>query len=141
MENETIIFLDSNYWIFLFDETTPEHIHVKKHFTEIFDNCQITINVVVMIEVLHYLIKRLGSNIGKSKWKLFSSMDFTCDDLTFQDLDMVFEKISSFTHTGIGGRDATILATMKKFSVQKICTHDTSFKKINGIEVIDPIPF
>ncbi|KKM17226.1 hypothetical protein LCGC14_1677890 [marine sediment metagenome] len=140
MEDTAIIFIDSNYWIYLFDETTAEHIHVKKHFDKIIDQCQIAINIPVMIEVMHYLIKRLGANLAKPKWDLFSSMNFINDDLTFQNLDLVFNELSSFTHTGIGARDASILASMKKLSVQKICTHDKSFKQIPSIEVIDPIP-
>ena len=140
MENTTIIFIDSNYWIYLFDETTVEHIEVKSHFEKIYDQYQFAINIPVMIEVMHYLVKRLGSNLAKPKWDIFSSMNFIYDDLTFQDLDLVFNELSDFTHAGIGGRDATILATMKKLSIQKICTHDKIFKQVPNIEVIDPIP-
>jgi len=140
MENATIVFIDSNYWIYLFDETTPEHPYVKNHFEEIYDEFQIAINIPVMIEVMHYLVKRLGSNLARPKWDIFSSMNFIYDDLTFQDLDLVFNELSDFTHTGIGARDATILASMKKLSVQKICTHDKSFKQVSDIDVIDPIP-
>ncbi len=53
---------------------------------------------------------------------------------------VVYFKGFYFIHAGIGGRDATILASMKKLSIQIICTHDISFKKISNIEVIDPIP-
>lgn len=133
------IFLDSNYWIYLFDETTPEHKYVKDHFNEIFNNYQIVVNVIVLIEVMHYLIKRLGTNIGKSKWNLFSSIDFICDGLSFHELDLIFVEFSRYVHTGIGGRDATILASMNKMAVKTIGTHDQSFKRIEGIEVIDPI--
>ena len=140
MENAAIIFVDSNYWIYLFDKTTVEHSYVKKHFDKLYDQCQIVINMPVMIEVMHYLVKRLGANLAKTKWSLFSSMNFIYDDLTFQDLDLVFNELSDFTHTGIRARDATILASMKKLSVQKICTHDKSFNKVPNIEVIDPIP-
>jgi len=140
MENAAVIFIDSNYWIYLFDETTEEHIYVKNHFEKIYDQYQIAINIPVMIEVMHYLVKRLGANLAKPIWDIFSSMNFIYDDLTFQDLDLVFNKLSDFTHTGIGARDATLLTSMKKLSVQKICTHDKSFKQIPNIEVIDPIP-
>ncbi|MHA1992007.1 MAG: type II toxin-antitoxin system VapC family toxin [Candidatus Hodarchaeales archaeon] len=139
MENTTLIFIDSNYWIYLFDETTVEHIDVKKHFEKFYDQYQFVINIPVMIEVMHYLVKRLGANLAKPKWDLFSSMNFIYDDLTFQDLDLVFNELSDFTHAGIGAREATILTSMKKLSVQKICTHDKSFKQVPNIEVIDPI--
>lgn len=68
MENATIMFIDSNYWIYLFDETTVEHTDVKNHFEKIYDQCQFAINIPVMIEVMHYLVKRLGANLAKPKW-------------------------------------------------------------------------
>jgi predicted nucleic acid-binding protein len=140
MENTTIIFIDSNYWIYLFDETTEEHSYIKDHFEKIYDHYQFAVNIPVMIEVMHYLVKRLGAKLAKPKWDLFSSMNFIYDDLSFQDLELVFNNLSDFTHTGIGARDATILTSMKKFSIHKICTHDKSFKQVPTIEVIDPIP-
>ena len=74
MENATIVFIDSNYWIYLFDETTSEHPHVKNHFEEIYEKFQFAVNIPVMIEVMHYLVKRLGNNLAKPKWEIFSSM-------------------------------------------------------------------
>ena len=135
-----IMFIDSNYWIYLFDKRTPEHPYIKKHFSSIYDSNQLAVNVVVMIEVMHYLVKRLGIPIAKEKWELFSSMDFISDDLTFQNLDDVFIELSKYSHVGIGGRDATILAFLSRANIKNICTHDKSFRNIPNIEVIDPIP-
>jgi predicted nucleic acid-binding protein len=45
-----------------------------------------------------------------------------------------------YTKIGIGGRDSVILATMKATSTKRIATHDEVFKKIENLEVIDPIP-
>ena len=71
MEDKPIIFIDSNYWIYLFDQTTKEHSYVKNHFDEIFSNFKFAVNVVVMIEVMHYLVKRLGVTIAKKSGKYF----------------------------------------------------------------------
>lgn len=133
------LFLDSNYWIYLFDKTTPEPKYVKDHFNEIFKNYQIVVNVILLIEVMHHLIKRLGTSIGKSKWNLFSSIDFICDSLSFHELDLIFVQFSKYLHTAIGGRDGAILASMNKMIVKKIGTHNQYFKQIEGIKVIDPI--
>jgi len=46
--------------------------------------------------------------------------------------------LSEYTHAGIGGRDATILATMKKLDLKRLMTHDKSFSSIDFIEFIDP---
>ncbi|HDZ16747.1 MAG TPA: PIN domain-containing protein [archaeon] len=140
MEEKPIIFIDSNYWIYLFDQTTLEHKYIKDHFEKVYDSAKLAVNVVVMVEVMHYLIKRLGSSLAKEKWNLFSSMDFVIGNLEYNDLDSVFLELSNYTHTGIGGRDATILAFLKSNNITKFCTHDKSFKKIPDLEMIDPVP-
>jgi predicted nucleic acid-binding protein len=45
-----------------------------------------------------------------------------------------------YAKIGIGGRDSVILATMKATNTKRIATHDEVFKKIENLEVIDPIP-
>ncbi len=140
MENKPIIFIDSNYWIYLFDAATIEHTHIKNHFKKIFDTHKLAVNVVVLIEVMHYLVRRLGNQIAKDKWKLFSRIDFVSTDIIFEDLDNIFTELINYSHTGIGGRDATIINSMKSQNITEICTHDKSFQKIPDIHVIDPIP-
>lgn len=44
---------------------------------------------------------------------------------------------------GLGGRDATVIATMKMLHIDKILSHDGAFKRLAtelAIEAIDPIP-
>ena len=81
MDQKPIIFIDSNYWIYLFDKTTVEHELVKNHFNNLYDEAILAVNTVVMMEVMHYLVKRLGSEIAKEKWELFSSIDFVVGNL------------------------------------------------------------
>lgn len=139
MDQKPIIFIDSNYWIYLFDKTTDEHESVKKHFNNLYDEAVLAINTVVMMEVMHHLVKRLGSEIAKEKWDLFSSINFIVGNLEFEDLDTIFSILCKYSHTGIGGRDATILSFLEINQIQKICTHDNAFKKIPNLEIIDPI--
>lgn len=140
MEYERIIFLDSNFWIYLFDETTPEHPYIRKYFSEIYETSILAVNLIVMIEVIHYLVKRLGVPTAKKKWELFSTMALYYENLNFEDLDSIFSELCNYSHLGIGGRDATIISFLKSYNIKKICTHDKSFKQITEIEVIDPIP-
>jgi len=140
METKPIVFIDSNYWIYLFDRTTIEHQFIKDHFDKLYDNTLLAINTVVMIEVMHYLVKRLGPTIAKEKWEIFSSMDFIIGNLDFDDLDLIFSVLCKYSHTGIGGRDATILSFIENNQIKKFCTHDISFKRIPNIEILDPIP-
>jgi len=140
MEAKPIVFIDSNYWIYLFDQTTAEHQYVKDHFDKLYGESLLAINTVVMIEVMHYMVKRLGPTIAKEKWELFTSLDFLIGNLEFDDLGLIFSVFSKYSHTGIGGRDATILSFMEANKITKLCTHDKDFQKIHNIEVIDPIP-
>lgn len=140
MDQKPIIFIDSNYWIYLFDKTTVEHKYVKTHFAKIYDETVFAINTVVMMEVMHYLVKRLGPEIAKEKWDLFSSMEFVVGNLDFEELDSIFTVLCKYSHTGIGGRDATIISFLETNKIQKICTRDKAFSKIPNLEIIDPVP-
>jgi predicted nucleic acid-binding protein len=43
---------------------------------------------------------------------------------------------------GLGGRDATIIATMKAQNTKKIISHDSIFRRLEnkiGLELVDPI--
>ena len=142
MENtqtKTMIFIDSNYWIYLFDKTTPEHQAVKDHFREIYPTATIMVTVVVMMEVMHYLVKRLGPEIAQKKWELLSTIPFEIGDLVHIELDTVFDMLKTYSFTGIGSRDASILAYMKKKKIVNIATHDENFTRIESVEVIDPV--
>jgi predicted nucleic acid-binding protein len=140
METKPIVFIDSNYWIYLLDKTCDEHDYIVDHFRVLYDSSSLAINTIVMVEIMHYLIKRLGTTIAKQKWQLFSSIDFIVGNLEFEQLDRIFDVLSKFSHTGIGGRDASILSFMEDNNITKLCTHDKAFKKIPDIEIIDPIP-
>lgn len=53
---------------------------------------------------------------------------------------IAFEQLMKYAKIGIGGRDSVILAAMKATGIRRIATHDGVFKKIENIEVMDPIP-
>ncbi|HNX40692.1 MAG TPA: PIN domain-containing protein, partial [Methanothrix sp.] len=48
------------------------------------------------------------------------------------------EYLAKYSQTGIGGRDATILASMEEIGTRKLMTHDRAFKRLDFIEVVDP---
>jgi predicted nucleic acid-binding protein len=140
MEDNTVMFIDSNYWIYLFDKTTIEHPHVKAHFEKLYGEAVLAVNVVILVEVMHYLVKHLGSVLSKEKWELFRSMDMLVGTLDLNSIDSVYAVMSKHAHTGIGGRDAAVLQFMEENHIRVICTHDGAFTKIQNITVIDPIP-
>jgi predicted nucleic acid-binding protein len=130
METKSIVFIDSNYWIYLLEKTCDEYDYVVDHFKDLYDSSSLAINIFVMVEIMHYLIKQLGTKIVKQKWQLFSSINFIVGNLEFDQLDSIFEVLSKFSYTEIGGRDASILSLTEDNNITKLCTHDKVFKKI-----------
>lgn len=134
-----MIFVDSNYWVDLFDKTTPEHESVKRHFHTIYPNFNIIVNVVVVMEVMHYLVKRLDPEIAQEKWELFSAIPFEIGNFFHNEINDAFKMLKTYSFTGVGGRDATILAYMKKKGIKAIATHDEDFMRVDFVKIIDPI--
>ena len=99
------------------------------------------INTVVEMEVAHYLIQEpRGSGKDEngcipfhSPWKLLTSTK----DLAKKSIEL----LAKFSQTGIGGRDATILLLIHGSTWYQEANdpHDRAFKRIDKIEVIDPI--
>jgi uncharacterized protein len=140
MEDKPVMLIDSNYWIYLLDKTTAEHPHVKSHFEKIYGKAELAVNVVILVEVMHYLVKRLGPVLSKEKWELFRSMDMLVGNLDVNSIDSVYAVLSKHAHAGIGGRDASVLQFMEEHHIHVICTHDVAFTKVQDITVIDPVP-
>jgi len=92
----------------------------------------VAINTVVEMEVAHYLIKSLGAK-GKRKMDLFLSFPMEVVDLDHILAKRSIELPAKFSQTGIGGRDATILAAMEELGIKKLMTHDRAFKRIDSI--------
>lgn len=135
-----MVFIDSNIWCYYFDQSAEEHKKVSEKVDELIDSEKdLHINAVVLMEVGHFLVKNLGGIKGKKKLNQMLEFSFKISELnyptTLNSLDILAEE----HQTGIGGRDSTILASMEEKGVEKLVTHDQAFKKIDGIEVIDPV--
>ena len=134
-----MILVDSNVWIYYLDATLPEHEETVVVLEEIIEREEIAITVVVAIETIHYLFKRLGTNIGKKKAEIFLRYPFMMIDLTGDDMVHVAEILAETSHLGIEGRDASILVGMQREGIKTIITHDEAFKRTPEVEVVDPI--
>lgn len=132
--------IDSNMWAYYFDREAPEHPFVANKIEEALGSEKIVLNTVIIMEVAHFLIKNLGPVTGKDKVETFLSYPFTILDLDYDLTQEAIDTLVTYSHLGIGGRDATILATMKRLNTKRIMTHDEAFKKVDWIEIIDPIP-
>ena len=146
-----MITLDSNIWIYYLDPTVREHEHVSNYVEDLIRNEQLLTAPLYgskcpIIYIGQLQLKRKCLSVTLSKLLRLSSMhvvDF--------DMELYFETIrllGEFRHDRrasffIGGRDASIVAMMKKYNVKTIVTHDTDFIKLADkgvIQIYDPIP-
>ena len=134
---ERLIFVDSNIWCYYFDRSAQEHDAVSERLEQVLED-GVAINTVVAMEVAHYLIKSLGSE-GKRKVDIFLSYPMEMIDFDQNLARKSVEYLAKYSQTGIGGRDATILASMEELGTRKLMTHDRAFKRLDFIDVVDPI--
>ena len=134
-----MLIIDSNIWAYYFDRDAPEHEKVIKPVENALDSEEIILNTIIIMEIAHFLIKNLGPITGKTKLTRFLNYPFKIIDLDHNLLLTSVDVLIKYSHTGIGGRDATIIATAQKLGLSKIMTHDTAFTRIKELEVIDPI--
>ena len=131
--------IDSNIWIYYFDNTLPEHQSVCSYVDTLIDTENIVVTSIIVIEVCHYLYRRLGSEIGYQKSDLFILGGFEIIDFYHADLVTFREIFKQNLHLGLGGRDISILVSMIKEKIEMLVTHDQSFKYVSFIKMIDPI--
>jgi len=129
--------VDSNIWFYYFNRSATEHEAVAEKLEQILEN-GVAINTVVAMEVAHFLIKSLGSE-GKRKVDVFLSYSMEIVDFDQYLARKSVEYLERYSQAGIGGRDATILASMEELETRKLMTHDKAFKRLDFIEVVDPI--
>jgi len=134
-----MILIDTNIWAYYFDTTLPEHEQVIHPVETALRQNRATINSTIVIETLHYLVQRLGPLAGGEKGHIFLGYGIPLFILDANGLEITRQKLCEFHHLGIGGRDASLLATMAQHDLSKIMTHDHAFKRIPNIKVDDPI--
>jgi uncharacterized protein len=92
------------------------------------------------MELSHFLIRNLGPIQGGEKLGTFLRYPLTIENLDHAMMLDSIEQLKRYSHLGIGGRNATILSFMKRSSIRKIMTHDAALKKVDWLEILDPVP-
>jgi len=138
-----MIFVDSNMWCYYFDQRLPEHERVLEPMREILKSEEIACNTIIVMEVAHYLVRHFTEKAARKKIDYFTNLknikiaDFNRPLMT-QTLDALLEHAYA---DGLGGRDATIIATLKSLNIKKLVSHDDIFKRLSNkltLELIDP---
>ncbi len=106
---------------------------------------EIVCNTIVVMEVAHYLVRHFTEGEARKKIDHFVNLrNMKIVDFSRQIMTEALENLiwHAYTH-GLGGRDATIIATLKLLNLNKIMSHDEIFKRLATklkLEIIDPIP-
>jgi predicted nucleic acid-binding protein len=135
-----MLMIDSNIWAYFFDSTLPEHKAVQKPVEDAINNEEVSTTTVIQMELMHYLVKRMGPVLGKEKMDVFLNYPFILDVLDRELVTLSLGILQRYSHMGIGARDASILASMKRHGVKRLMTHDRALKRVEDIEALDPIP-
>lgn len=134
-----MIYVDANYWIYWFDQRLSEHQYVLEPMRSAIHE-GIVQNIVTLVEVAHYFRHLPRQEFRRKLERIQNSATMTLVSLDLDLADSAFEQLIKYAKIGIGGRDSVILATMRTTGTKRIATHDEVFRKIEGLEVIDPIP-
>lgn len=140
-----MIFVDSNMWCYYFDQRLPEHEHVREAIRVIIKSEEIACNTIIVMEVAHYLVRHFPAKAARKKIDYFINLrNMKIADFNKQIMTETLETLIQHAYTdGLGGRDATVIATLKSLHINKIISHDNIFKRLAtklALEVIDPIP-
>jgi predicted nucleic acid-binding protein len=138
-----MLFVDSNIWCYYFDARLPEHLLVRGAMREIIKTEEIACNTVIVMEVAHYLVRNFTEKIARKKIEYFVNLsNIDIADFNRQACNESVETLLSYAYAdGLGGRDATVIASMKLQNVKKIISHDDIFRRLANkleLEVIDP---
>ena len=139
-----MIFVDSNMWCYYFDQRLPEHEQILALMREIIKSEEIVCNTIIVIEVAHYLIRHFAEGAARKKIDYFVNLrNLKIADFNRQIMTETIENLLEHGYTdGLGGRDATVIATMNSQNMKKIISYDSIFKRLAdklNLEVIDPI--
>ena len=139
-----MIFVDSNIWCYYFDQRVPEHKHVREPMREIIKSDEIACNTIIVMEVAHYIVRHFNEKNARKKIDFFINLrNMQISDFNKQMMQESLESLLEYSYAdGLGGRDATIIATLKSQDIRRIITHDAVFKRLAAkltLEVTDPI--
>jgi predicted nucleic acid-binding protein len=131
--------IDTNIWAYYFDRDCPEHESVVGSVEKALKSERIAVNTIIVMELAHFLVKSLGPSIGGEKLDQFLRFPLIIADFDYKHALSAIEMLKKYSHMGIGGRDATLLAMMDVAGEKRIMTHDEALKKVDWLKPIDPV--
>ncbi|MFA5862883.1 MAG: type II toxin-antitoxin system VapC family toxin [Candidatus Thermoplasmatota archaeon] len=135
-----MILVDSNVWAYFFDANTKEHARVKVALPRLLGESELLLPTVVQMEVVHYLVKRLGPEAGPAV-DTFLAQSAEVEALTGGITVEAAHLLVAQHASGIGGRDACLLVMAKRRDAA-ILTNDKTLARVAksmGTVVTNPV--
>lgn len=134
--------LDANVWIYYLDEDIAEHDVVVDRVGDVVRSKPLFLTTVLQLEVLHY-VSNQRDDCQDVLETFLTGRDVWVADLTPRDVERASELLGAHQEAGIGGRDASVLATMERNDVTQLWTHDAALQRvgerIDWLDVVDPV--
>ena len=134
--------LDANVWIYFLDAELEEHTAVHDAVAAVLEHEPLFTTTVLQMEVVHYLTNQLADS-EEPVDTFLSIEDTTVAALRPDDVERAGTLLADYPHSGIGGRDATVLATMERHDVSRLWTHDEALlrlgDRLDWLDVTDPV--
>lgn len=133
---------DANIWVYYFDTDLPEHTAVVEHVRDALRTQPLFTTTVLQMEVIHYLHTQHAD--GSSVIEQFLGLeDVTAGELLTEDVETAVEMLEAYPNISLGGRDATIIAAMKRRNVSRLWTHDAALldlgEHLDWLQAVDPV--
>ncbi|MGC8515178.1 MAG: type II toxin-antitoxin system VapC family toxin [Thermoplasmata archaeon] len=133
-----LVYIDSNYWIYWFDQRLPEHESVDGIMQETIRKGSVVSTVSIM-EIAHYFRQLPKDEFDLRIETILRLSTLKVINLTYDIMREALSLVPIYNSIGLGARDCVILSTMKFVGTDMLLTHDFAFKKVNGITVSDNI--
>jgi predicted nucleic acid-binding protein len=111
---------------------------------EIIKSEEISCSTIIVMEVAHYIVRHFDEKSARKKMDFFINLrNMQISEFNRQMMQESLESLLEYSYAdGLGGRDATIIATLKSQNIRRIITHDAVFKRLAAkltLEVTDPL--
>jgi len=133
---------DANVWIYYFDNSLDEHAAVREPVDDVLQTEPIFTTTVLQMEVVHYLTNQLADS-GETIDRFLRLSNVTTAELSERDVAAGADLLETHDQSGIGGRDATVIAAMDRHDITRLWTHDEGLKCLGDslawLDVTDPV--
>lgn len=129
-----MILVDANIWAYFFDSNTKEHARVRTSLPRMMGDEELLMPTVVQMEVVHYLVRRMGPGAG-SAIDTFLSQAAEIERLTGGITAEAARLLLAHHSTGIGSRDACLLVTAKRREATILSNDKTLAQVAQAVDV------